>query len=182
MLTALLLSAQETGTEEPEPTGDIDETTLTFDLDTQDQEPQALDVEIPTLGFGDFLRMFLFLGLVIAVIYLFFWMLRRISGKGASADQEIIKLLATQQLRNDHTIYLVEVGNQMLLLGGGSNQLSLITEITDKETVDELKLKSSQGEKGQGYSFQNLLGGAFSGKNSLNLGFMNKQKDRLKKL
>lgn len=165
----------------------VDESQLTFELeDTAQDNLDTENVEVPTLGFRDFIRVFLFLGLIIAIIYLFFWVLKRVSGRGESSG-EFVEVLASQVLRNDQTLYLIEVGEQVLLLGGGSNQLSLITEITDKDTLNQLKLKASQAQAGQGNSFMKFLQNQLtppkkSEDNPMDLSALDRQKDRLRDL
>lgn len=179
--------AQEQEPEDESYSPPVDETQLTFELeDTAQDELDTENVEIPTLGFRDFIRVFLFLGLVIAVIYLFFWVLRRLSGRGENKG-EFVEVLASQVLRNDQTLYLVEVGEQVLLLGGGSGQLSLITEITNEDTLNQLKLKASQSQAGQGASFMTFLQNQFQNpkKNvdkAMDLSSLDRQKERLREL
>jgi len=179
--------AQEQETEGDSYSPPVDETQLTFDLnDNAQDELDTENVEVPTLGFRDFIRVFLFLGLIIGIIYLFFWILKRLSGRGENKG-EFVEVLASQVLRNDQTLYLVEVGEQVLLLGGGSGQLSLITEITNEDTLNQLKLKASQAQAGQGNSFMNFLQNQFQKpeqhtQKPIDLSSLDRQKERLRDL
>jgi len=179
---ALKLTAQDTEPESP-----IDESQLTFNFEDTTQAEDAEEVAIPALGFRDFVRMFLFLGVVIGVILLFFWLLRRLTGRSDN-PQDIVNVLATQALRNDQVLYLVEVGEQVMLLGGGSGNLSLITEIENQETLDMLRLKASQEQAGRGNSFSQFLNGMLkvpkkdNSSNDINLSSLDDKKKRLRDL
>ena len=185
LLGGTVLLAQEQTGDPPEGGTPIDETTLPLNFAQADQGDGDQNVSVPSVGFGDFLRIFLFLGLVILLIYLFFFFLKKLSGRETN-PQDLVTVLASQNLRNDQVLYLVEVGQQVLLLGGGSGHLSLISEITDKETLDDLKLRASRDQTGKGGTFLSFLQGrsrkSDAGGVSLNLPFLQKQKDRLKKL
>lgn len=120
------------------------ETDLLFDDDAgipaDDQTPGA--VELPGVGFGDFLRVIIVLGIVIALIYGFVWMLRKFSGVKAEGG-DIIQLYSTRPLKGDAALHLVEVGTRVFLVGSNSNSINLISEIDDKESLDEIRLNAS---------------------------------------
>lgn len=99
--------------------------------------------ELPGVQFGDLLRMLLVLGLVIALIYAFFWMLKRISGVKASGA-DTISLLATQPLKGDAALHLVETGSRLFLVGSTASAVNLVAEIDDKESMDEIRLASAR--------------------------------------
>ena len=105
-------------------------------------EPEPGSVDLPGVQFGDLLRMMLVLGLVIALIYAFFWMLRRISGVKASGA-ELIDLLATRPLKGDAALHLVETGSRLFLVGSTASEVNLVAEIDDKESIDQIRLAAA---------------------------------------
>jgi len=101
------------------------------------QEP----VELPGIGFGDFLRVILVLGIVIALIYGFIWLLRKFSAVKAGGDSTI-QLLSSRALKSDTTLYLIEAGSRIFLIGSSGNSLNLISEIDDKDSINEIRLQT----------------------------------------
>jgi len=170
-----------------------DETQLTI-LDTEAEDgavtEQTEEIPVPTVGWGDFLRMFLVLAFVIALIYGVFFLMKKFSRKG-SLDSDQIRILTSKSLESGRNLHVIEVGNQVFLIGSAEGGISLVSEINDKETRDQFRLLASQQAEGT-KSFQNVFSHFFpkepaqtptptgSAKNSVD--FIKKQRDRLKKL
>ena len=176
------------------------ETDLLFDDEAVtaagDQIPDA--VELPGVGFGDFLRVLIVLGIVIALIYGFVWMLRKFSGVKAESG-DLIQLYSTRPLKGDAALHLVEVGNRMFLVGSNSSSINLISEIDDKESQDEIRLTASSAPQpaagGFARFFKDRFGTGPSEINSSNTSnqdisnvngdpgsYLRKQRERLKDL
>ncbi len=118
--------------------------------------------ELPGVGFGDFLRMILVLGFVIVLIYGFVWLLRRFTlQKGESEDA--INLLSTRPLKGDASLHLVEVGGKIYMLGSGSGGVNLLAEISDEDSVNEIRLNVSRGRVPAAGGFARLLKERFGG-------------------
>ena len=94
------------------------------------------------MGFGDFARVIIVLGIVIALIYAFVWMLKKLSGVKAEGE-DAIRLFSTRPLKGDAALHLVEVGSHFFLVGSCSNSVNLISEIDDKESIDEIRLNAA---------------------------------------
>ena len=84
---------------------------------------------------------------------------------------------------------MVEVENSYYLLGASQSNVALITEIKDQETIDSLKLKSSQSHDRNGKSFWEMITGVNPGKGRpgedasvQSVNFLKRQRDRLKDL
>ena len=172
----------------------IDETTMTIP-----DSPQAAS---PTTnnngsGFGvwDLIRMVLILALVVAAIYGIFYLIRRGSGQKKIAETELIQLWGSQGLPGNRWLHLVNVQKQVFLIGSSDASVSLIAEITDQESIDELRLQALTEQAPNRKNFADLLGGFFNGGNppagnatshksrgSGPLDFIRGQRDRLKKL
>jgi flagellar biogenesis protein FliO len=89
------------------------------------------------------LRTLAVLGVIIVGIYLLFRLLLKNKNKIVT-DSEIIKVLATYPLAANRVIQVVDIAGQVLILGVSDSNINLITEITDKEVIDRIKLMSSQ--------------------------------------
>lgn len=176
-------------------TQDIDESELLWDGDNGDagageegeagEEPGRLN----TFTVWDFLRMILILGAVIALIYVVFWFIKK-KGSPSLQDNDLFSIISTQAVASNRAIHIVQVGNQYFLVGSGENSVNLISEIEDKETVDEIRLKVSQREPGGKKSFKDMLSGMFGQSSSVRLDggvsvktdFLKNQRDRLKRM
>jgi len=100
------------------------------------------DNPMPGVGFGDFLRVIIVLAVVIALIYAFVWMLKKFTGTKAEGAG-VIHLYSTQPLKGDASLHLVEAGKRIFLIGSSGNSVNLISEIDDKESIDEIRLNAS---------------------------------------
>jgi len=182
-MSAVLL-AQDAGTESSSPAAApvverIDETTLLLDGDTANQTAPATGIS--PFGIWDLLRMILVLAAVIGVVYGIFYLLKR-SGKGQLVQNDAIRLLGSQSLPNNRNLYLVEVGSQVFLVGAGGDAVNLISEITDRETVDAVILRGGESSANGKKSFAEMIAGLFKGNEDQSLGFMREQRERLQRL
>jgi flagellar protein FliO/FliZ len=136
--------------------------------------------------------MVLILAFVIGLVVGLLWLVKRFSGQSNRPDGPI-KVLYTHVLSGSRTLYLVEIGNQLLLLGAGDAGVSLIQTLTDQETIDALKLASSRTSSLRskldfGTLVGQLLGKKPSGASSVEetvdqtSEFLKKQRERLKNL
>lgn len=118
---------------------------------------KASDIELPSSDwFGLIGGMVLKLGLVLGLIYAAFIVLRRYFTRNKTVVQgkKPISLLSSLNLSPSRTVYVLEVGKRVLVVGATQNQLSLLTEVTDPETVDEVRTQSAESSAaGQFSSF-----------------------------
>lgn len=191
MAFGLSADAQETGESYSNSVTDRPaETELLLDQDVEEVPggDAAGEENLPALGLGDFVRMILVLGFVIALVYGFFWLLKRLSGMKAEGE-DAINLISTRPLKGDAAIHLIETGRRLFLVGSSGSSVNLLAEIDDKESIDEIRLIASRTPKSSG-GFSKLLknhfgGGAVTPKKTKvddPAGFLQRQKDRLKKL
>jgi len=164
-------------------------------LNTTPDDPAVLQVPedggMPGVGFGDFLRVIIVLLIVIALIYAFVWLLKKFTGtKAVGAD--VIKLYSTQPLKGDTSLHLVEVGKSIYLIGSSGNSVNLISEINDKESIDEIRLNASLEPSRAVGGFARLIKDKITSsvtnpdeemKNAqVSTSFLRKQRERLKDL
>ena len=161
----------------------IDESKLAI---TDNTSPQAAAAPDAAFGVWDLVRMLIILGLVVASIYGVFYVIRR-GSKPKSPDSSLIRVLGSQGLSGNSWVHLISVQKQVFLIGGGDANLNLIAEITDQESIDELKLQAANAPTNHPVNFADLMGGFFgsgakgTSAKSGSLDFMKRQRDRLKK-
>lgn len=136
----------------------------------------------------DFLRMILILGVIIGLIYIIFYFIKK-RGSPKLQDNELFSIISTQAISNNRTLHLVQVGNQFFLVGSGEQSVNLISEIEDQETIDEIRLKLSNVKSGDKKSFKNIFSGLFGGGSvrldgsvNSNNDFLRKQRDKLRRM
>jgi flagellar biosynthetic protein FliO len=171
----------------------IDETSLTFSApnevgDGEGETNLTETLDGASITTSDYFRIVFFLIIVIVLVWLFIKLLRRYSGN-RFGDQDLINLMGSQALTGDTSLHVVEVENSYYLLGASQTNISLITEITEQETIDALKLKRSASFDRQGKSFFEMLTGLTSGKakpgedaSEESVDFIQRQRDRLRDL
>jgi flagellar biogenesis protein FliO len=135
----------------------------------------------------EFIRMLIILGCVVGVIYLFFFFLKK-GMKKKLPENDILRVITTTRLQGNDILYLVQVGYHYFLIGSGGNGLSLISQITDKETIDTIMLHATEEPGLEKQGFADILlkifkpGQKQNGLVSNPINFMKKQQERLSKL
>ena len=169
--------------------GAVDETSLIL-FPEEDQSTIENDLQEPaapsSVGVADLVRVIIVLAGVVALIYLLVYFLKKFSPL-AETEEEQIGILATRHLKKDSSLHIIEVGNQVFLIGSGSNNISLISEITDQETLDKLHLETGTPSSSKPFSFRNLLGsfqtgGPDKGVTEGSPDFLRQQRERLRHL
>jgi flagellar protein FliO/FliZ len=151
------------------------------------EAPEAASDTAPTgplVSTWDFVRMLLILAAVVGVIYLLFHLLKR-GFRRQLPQNDLIRVLGSRSLSGNRALHLVSMGRSVYLVGAAESGISLIAEIKDQETLDQIRLESSQVLPPQGFAqfFQSLWKGG--GKRNLSgdsLDFMKKQRQRLQKM
>ena len=137
----------------------------------------------------DFVRMVLILGAVIAAIYAIFYLLKK-TGKTRFQETRLIQVLSSKALSGNRSLHLVEVGNQVFLVGSSDSAVSLVSEILDKETLDGLRLQSASASESERKSFSDVLSQIFGKQGGTQqvegaidpVGFMKQQRQRVKNM
>lgn len=127
-------------------TGDVNESQLLFDDPAADSPETIQDGSLDTLTVWDLVRMVAVLAGVIGLIYLVFFFLRKTTGI-QMVENNLIQLVSSKNLQPNKTLHVIEVGNQYFVIACSDQSMNLISEITDKETIDDIRLnyKNPQG-------------------------------------
>lgn len=157
--------------------GRVDESTLILGQPS----PESTDSGVSPFTFWDLLRMVLVLAVVVGIIYLVFHLLKRASN-GKYTDSDLIRIVGSQTLPGNRAIYLVQVGTQIFMVGAGSESVTLLGEITEKETVDAMILAAAASADAPRRSFGELVGSLISGTQGASLDLMREQRQRLQRL
>jgi len=147
---------------------------------------QAAQNATPGVSTWDFVRMLIILAAVVGAIYLLFWVLRRSSGKRVT-ENDLIHVLGSRSLAGNKSLHLVEVGSSVFLVGASDGGVGLISQITDKESLDSLKLRAAEESPVVRRNFQKLLSEIFRPAArpislSDGVGFLRNQQDKVRKL
>ncbi len=165
--STLIIFAQE----EQTPPGEyekVDETTFKINstLDSEDGVAGERNA-VPAVAFTDYLRVVLILVFVIIVLYFVLRFLKKVGGNRIGLDNDQINVLSTKVLKGNTALHLVEVGTQVFLIGATDSSVNGISEITDKESIDIIKLESSKDE-GLTQSFVQMFSNKMKKKDSGN--------------
>jgi flagellar biogenesis protein FliO len=137
--------------------------------------------------FWDYISMVLGLGVVVVIIMVIFHAIKKGMHKKI-VENELIKVLGSKIITGNKILHLIEVGNSMYLIGSSSEALSLISEVSDKETKDTLKMRASQAQVNPVKGFGDLIMGFLNRKQSKgqtvdhSINFMKEQRSRLQRL
>lgn len=132
-----------------------DESLLLFQDSGQVADDEALSPS-PAFGIMDLVRMVLILGAVLAAIYGLFWLIRKRRGV-QSPRNSLIKIKDQLTLGGTRSIYLLELGERVFMVGATDNSLSLLTEIEDSETLNGIRVESARQGAVSGESFSSML-------------------------
>ena len=121
----------------------------------------AADSEVSVMPEGDvvmaLIKMVSALLIVIGMVYLALYLLRRLMGRsaGQNANGDILEVLQTTCVGQNKAISLVKVANRSVLVGVTDHQVSLLSELDAAET--EAILASTVARKEQQETFAGML-------------------------
>lgn len=108
---------------------------------------QGAGVDLPSSDWlGLLAGMVLKLAFVIGLIYLVVLVLKRYyrRGRTAASTRKPVSVLSSTNLAPNRTVYVLEVARKVLVVGATTGQLSLLTEVTDPEAIEEVRLLSAE--------------------------------------
>jgi flagellar biogenesis protein FliO len=95
---------------------------------------------------GTVLRLFISLLFVIGVIYLVMIALKYFYVRASMPlkSEGVLKILAREYIDTKKVIYFVEAADRVLLLGSAGDNICTLAEITDKDTIEKIKLQADE--------------------------------------
>ncbi|MCL2295251.1 MAG: flagellar biosynthetic protein FliO [Spirochaetes bacterium] len=154
------------------------------------QENILIERNLNVFSIWDAIRMILILAFVIASIYGFFFIIRK-AGVQKFREDDLINVISSKSVTAGKTLHIVEVGNHIMLLGAADNSISTLLEITDKETIDNIRLRKAETKRPAESSFQQYLYNMFfkekgnktkSSNSGWSFDYFKKQRDRIGKM
>ena len=99
------------------------------------------------------IKTFSTLAIMLAVILIGFYLVKRFwpKGSGFMNTQQWIKVITATSIAPKKMISMVEVGDEILVLGLTDSHISLLTKVTDEQMIHSLR--SCQGKKSVGSPF-----------------------------
>jgi flagellar biosynthetic protein FliO len=98
--------------------------------------PPAIDFS-PGI-FGTIVKLILSLVVVVGLIYLSIFLLKKISNRTMPSSDQLIKVIGRSYLTPKQSLYIVKLGLKYAILGVGENSVNLIKELSTEE-IDSLK-------------------------------------------
>ena len=120
-----------------ESTSDLVGTELPEDIPTRETY-QAADTDAPQVGptMTDYFRIFIGLAVVIFVIWGLSVLLKRfVQVRGLASSTESMKVLYTMSLTPTRTLYMIRLGERIILIGAGDGGMRTLAEISEPEEV-----------------------------------------------
>lgn len=101
---------------------------------------EASSISLLDAGGGEFLRVLLALGVVIGLLLLLRWCIRRGSGflPGGGRPQGLVKVHARYPMGKGQHLLLLQAGDRMLLVHQSSGRMQTLTEFSDEREVSRL--------------------------------------------
>ena len=134
----------ETGAQKQKNKHSSDKNGKSFSL--KDSRPTGKPIELIPSG----LKMVSMLSVVLGIMFLLFFGFKKYVLKNTmfGGGEKLINVLGSGYLGPKKNIVLVEVADEVLVLGMSQNNISLLTNITDPEKIDENKSRGGKGGSG----------------------------------
>jgi flagellar protein FliO/FliZ len=103
------------------------------------------------------LKMFSMLAVVLGIMFLLFFGFKKYVLKNTmfGGGEKLVNVLGSGFLAPKKNIVLVEVAGEVLVLGMSQDSISLLTNITDPEKIEEIKSKGGKGGSGLNWNLGN---------------------------
>ncbi|MBN2079392.1 MAG: flagellar biosynthetic protein FliO [Spirochaetes bacterium] len=119
--------------------GDSDEGVLSKEFTDEDFEPRLEEESAVWM----FLKMIIILGLFGAGFYYFYRFVSRKTGVGIFGG-DAIRVLSAVPLGQNKYLQVVDLAGKVLVIGVSDNAINLISEITDKDQIDRIRIMSTR--------------------------------------
>ena len=110
---------------------------------------------------GDYFQMIMALVGVLAIVFVLFWLMKKMNKHVMTSDSRNMKILERINLGPDKMLLMVSISGKLMVLGVTSNHTEVICEL--EQTEDELYPKTENGQNPSfGESFKTVLGNMMS--------------------
>jgi flagellar biosynthetic protein FliO len=117
-------------------------------------------VAMPSLGV-DITRMLLALAIVIGLIYVSRWLLKRFYGGGATAGgSRVVQVLNRTPLAPRQQVMLLQVGRRVVVVGESNGNMVTLAQIDDPDEIAQLIGRLHEERSGRSMAFGGLFGHA----------------------
>jgi len=118
-----------------------DKTEISSALPLRIDEGRGLDLDKPLDPVAITVKTFSMFALVLALMFLIFYVFKKYVLKNTifGGNEKFVRVLGTGFLGPKKNIVLVEVAGEVLVLGISNDNISLLTQIQDKEKIEEIK-------------------------------------------
>lgn len=82
---------------------------------------------------------------IVIVIVAVIWIMRVLLFRRGMLKPEVLKILGQTHLSPKQSIFLVEMPGRILIIGATQNNISLLTEVKDEETIETIKERVPSG-------------------------------------
>lgn len=116
--------------------------------------------------FPSLLKMVSALAVTVGAIIFAAYLFKKIMNKGGVNinDSELIKILSVKYLGPKNSIMLINVSEHIMVIGVTSSKISLLTEIVDSDSLEQLK--GIQDSQSKSVPFSDYLKGLLKGAGS----------------
>ena len=119
--------------------------------DTTSVKPLQPEINYDPGIAGVIFKLILSLAIIIGLIYLTVFLLKKLGNRSLPNSDNMIKVVAKSYLTPKQSLYIVKLGSSYSVLGVGEGAVSHIKDLSS----DEIKTLETSGEKPKG--FQNVL-------------------------
>lgn len=117
-------------------------------------------IALPSLGF-DITRMLLALAIVVALIYLSRWILKRFYGGSVSpAGNRVVQVLSRTALAPRQQVLLLQVGRRVIVVGESNGTMATLAQIEDPDEIAQLVGRLHDEQSTRTGAFGGLFGRA----------------------
>ena len=126
----------------------------------KDSRPTGKPIELVPSS----LRMISMLAVVLGIMFLLFFGFKKYVLKNTlfGGGEKLVTVLGSGFLAPKKNIVLVEVAGEVLVLGMSQDNITLLTNITDPERIEEIKSKGGKGGSGLNWNMGNVQQGEAS--------------------
>jgi len=111
-------------------------------------------------GYFNYLKIIIALLVVIGIIYIFFWFIKKFIKIQTKNDDDGV-IITTTNIGPGRSIIVSYISGKYLVLGVTNDSISLITEITDGKEIERLEILASNKEKKEGKDFFDIMSNYF---------------------